>query len=415
MFITNPLTSLHTLKSILVAKIKESSALDKLPYADGASWNPKLTCLPGTRVTVLSLVHDWSRSLDNRRIFCLKGVAGSGKTAISNAVVQALKADGLLASAFFFDRANASRNTPRLLFSTIARDIAGLYPVIATDISASLEKEPALASAHLSRQFEALIAGPLRRHKTDRSIVLVIDALDEAVSDATDTDLLIILRDKVAQLPAHVRIFVTTRPTRVVEQVLFSKQEHIASHPLDVDSAESRHDIGIYIDFMARDEVIRSQMGIPWPDEALIYDLKVKAEGHFIWIATLFGYLRSAYQPRAKLRALLSSSVAHGQILEPTKKIDDLYATILEVCGDWNDPVFRKGYALFMGSIMAVKRPLSLAALRALHYGSQELSLQRLPRRFGSVLVGLHIRKTLIWQPGLISYELKPNLAFSVA
>ncbi|KAF7967177.1 hypothetical protein HWV62_35630 [Athelia sp. TMB] len=375
-------------ESEIVAKIKGLSALDKLPYAEGASWNPTLACLPGTRITLLSLVHDWARSCDNRRIFCLKGVAGCGKTAVSNAVAQALKAAGLLASAFFFDRADASRNTPRLLFSTIARDVAGLYPAIAADIAATLEAEPALASAHLSRQFEAFIAGPLRRHQIDHPIILVIDALDEAVPDEADTDLLTILRDEVPKLPARVRIFVTSRPTRVVEQVL-RDEEHITTHTLDINSAESQLDIATYIDSMVRDDMIRSQMGTPWPDEPLIHDLKVKTEGHFIWITTVLGYLRSAYQPREKLRALISSSVAHGQVLEPTRKINELYATILEVCGDWNDPAFREGYALFMGSVMAVKRPLSLAALRALHGGSQELSLGRLPQRFGSVLVGL--------------------------
>ncbi|KAF7974180.1 hypothetical protein HWV62_13213 [Athelia sp. TMB] len=372
----------------IVAKINRSSALDKLPYASGASWNPKLACLPGTRITMLTLVHDWARSRDNRPIFCLKDVAGSGKTAISHAVAQALKADGLLASAFFFDRADASRNTPRLLFSTIARDIAGLYPAIAADIGATLEEEPALATAHPSRQFEAFIAGPLRRYQIDHPIILVIDALDEAVPDDADTDLLTILRDEVPKLSARVRIFVTSRPTRVVEQVL-RDEEHITTHTLDINSAESQHDIATYIDSMVRDDVIRSQMGTPWPDEPLIRDLKVKTEGHFIWIATVFGYLRSAYQPREKLRALISSSVAYGQVLEPTRKINELYATILEVCGDWNDPAFREGYAVFMGSVMAVKRPLSLAALRALHGGSQELSLGSLPQRFGSVLVGL--------------------------
>lgn len=379
------------LRAILVVpQVKGSSlaALDKLPYADGASWNSTKACLPGTRATILSLVREWSRLSDDHRIFCLKGVAGCGKTAISNAVAQALKAAGLLASCFFFDRAIPSRNTPRLLFSTIARDIAGLYPAIAADIAAILEEEPALASAHLARQFEAFIAGPLRRHQIDHPIILVIDALDEAVPDEADTDLLTILRDEVPKLPARVRIFVTSRPTRVVEQVL-RDEEHITTHTLDINSAESHLDIATYIDSMVRDDMIRSQMGTPWPDEPLIRDLKVKTEGHFIWITTVFGYLRNAYQPREKLRALISSSVAHGRALEPTRKINELYATILEVCGDWNDPAFREGYALFMGSVMAVKRPLSLAALRALHGGSQELSLGSLPQRFGSVLVGL--------------------------
>ncbi|KAF7971925.1 hypothetical protein HWV62_19445 [Athelia sp. TMB] len=379
---------LHTLKAIVVAKIKDSSALARLPYVNGASWNPKLACLPGTRGTLLSLVRHWSRLRDHRHILCLKGVAGSGKTAIAHAVAQALDADDLLVSSVFFDCANASRNTPEFLFSTIARDIAGRFPAIAADIGALLEKEPALASAHPSRQFEALIAGPLRRHQIDRPIALVIDALDEAIRGDSEIEVLAILRDGVVNLPACIRIFITARPTRIIDQFL-SRKEHIASYVLDINSAENRQDVAIYIDAVLRDDFFRSEMGMPWPDEALIRDLKTMADGNFIWIATVFSYLRSTYMPKQKLHALLSASPTSSQVLEPTRKINDLYATILEVCGDWNDPDFCAGYALFMGSIMASKRPLSLAALRALHGGKEE-HFERLPQRFGSLLMGLH-------------------------
>ncbi|KAF7966026.1 hypothetical protein HWV62_40463 [Athelia sp. TMB] len=363
-------------------------ALDKLPYADGASWNPSLSCLPGTRLTLLSLVHDWARSRDNRRIFCLKGVAGSGKTAISNAVAQALKAYGLLASSFFFDLATPSRNTPRLLLSTIARDIAGLYPAIAADIAASLEEEPSLASAPLPRQFEAFIAGPLSRHSIDQQIIVVVDALDEGVRDDGNTDLLTILRDGFRKLPPNFRLFLTTRPTMIMERFL-SASDHISFHTLDINSPENRQDIAVYVNSMALDVEISSRMGPLWPDEALIHKLKIMAEGLFIWIATVFAYLRTAHKPRAKLHAVLTKSLAQAP-LEPIKRIDDLYAAILEVCGDWGDTDFCEDYAIFMGTIMAVKRPLSLAALRALYGGNEELSLDHLPQRFGSVLVGLH-------------------------
>ena len=281
-----------------------------------------------------------------------------------------------------------SRNTPRLLFTTIARDIAALYSAIAADISASLEKEPALATADLSRQFEAFIAGPLRRHPIDRQMVVVVDALDEAVCDDEDTDLLTILRDGITKLPLNFRLFLTSRPTRMIERFL-SASGHVSSHLLDIDSSENRQDIAAYVDAMVQDVAISSQMEPSWPDEALIHDLKIMAEGLFIWIATVFAYLRSSHKPRAKLRALLSKSLVQGS-LEPTKKIDALYAAILEICGDWDDADFCGDYAIFMGAIMAVKRPLSLAALRCLHGGDEELSLDRLPQRFGSVLVGLH-------------------------
>ncbi|KAF7978469.1 hypothetical protein HWV62_45591 [Athelia sp. TMB] len=372
----------------LVAKVKGISTLDKLSYADGASWNPTLACMSGTRVATLSLILQWSRSVDQHNILWLKGVAGSGKSAIAHAVAQMLHADGLLTSSFFFDRESPSCNTPRLLFTTIARDMARRSPTIAEDICATVESEPALASAHISRQFEAFLKGPLCRHPAERPVIVVIDALDESIRDESDTGLLTILRDGIAKLPSNFRLFLTSRPTRVIERFL-SQKDHISSLLLDIGSAENRRDIAAYVDAMLLDAAIGLQMGAPWPDEALIRDLKLMADGLFIWITTVFSYLRNAHKPRAKLRALLSKYHPHGP-LEPTKKIDALYGSILEVCGDWDDPDFRDDYALFMGAVMAVKRPLSLATLRALHGDKQELLLPNLPQRFGSVLVGLH-------------------------
>ncbi|KAF7974512.1 hypothetical protein HWV62_12088 [Athelia sp. TMB] len=372
----------------LVAEIKKSSALDKLSYAEGASWNPTLTCLPGTRVTTLAVIHRWSRSFDLHNIFWLNGVAGSGKSAIAHTVAQALYENGLLTSSFFFDREVASRNRPHLLFTTIAHDIAKFYPAIGTDIGAVLDNDPALASAHLSRQFEAFILGPLRRHTIDRPMILVIDALDETIHDDSDTELLEILRDGFAQLPSHFRVLITSRPMSSIERFL-SNNNHVTSYFIDIGSLENQLDIEAYIDVQLRDDVMRAQMGPPWPDEALIYALKALAEGLFIWIATIFGYLRSAYDPRAKLGDLLSKSNPQG-CLDGNKKIDALYTTILEKCGDWEDAHFCQDYNIFMGAIMAAKRPLSLAALRSLHGDTHQLSAKRLLKRFGSVLLGLH-------------------------
>ncbi|KAF7970973.1 hypothetical protein HWV62_22511 [Athelia sp. TMB] len=379
-----------------LATMKIASALERLPYADGASWNPTLTCLPGTRVSTLAAIHSWLHLVDHHNILWLKGVAGSGKSALAHTIAQALYRDGFLTSSFFFNRDINTCNTPLLLFTTIARDIARLYPAIAADIGAVLEQEPALASAHISRQFEAFIAGPLRRHPVDQQIVVVIDALDEAIRDDLDTDLLAILRDEFAKLPPSFRVLITSRSTRIIEHHLSGKP-HIAHHHIDINSAENREDIAAYVDAELQDSILCSQMGTHGPDSALIQDLKVMADGLFIWIATVFRYLRAAYNPKEKLRALLESrTYPHGRVLQPTTKIDALYSTILEAAGDWDDEDFRNGYALFMGSVMATKRPLSLAALRALHGGNQELSLDRLPQRFGPVLVGLHDEKELI-------------------
>ena len=372
-----------------VSKIAQNAVLIQLPYAQGASWDPNYTCLPGTCTGALSAINGWAHRIDSQRVFWVQGVAGSGKSAITHTIAQKLQSEGLLSSAFFFNRDIASRNTPQMLFTTIARDLARFHSGVAEDITAFLEKEPSLASSSLSRQFEAFILNPFRRRSQDHPILIVIDALDESIHDDLDTELLTILRDGAAKLPHYFRILITSRPMKSFQQ-FFSGSSHIITHSIDIHSIENRQDISMYVDAQMRDRVLCHAMGPGWQDDGtilLLQDLKKLAEGLFIWIVTVCSYLRTVYKPRAKLEALLSKSAPEGLPVE--KKMDGLYITILAACGEWEDIDFLQDYQLIMGAIMAAKRPLSLAALRELHSSSRELSPEDLLQRFGSVLVGL--------------------------
>ncbi|KAF7970394.1 hypothetical protein HWV62_24266 [Athelia sp. TMB] len=342
-------------------------------------------CLSGTRVSLLSAIGAWARLRDSQSIFWLNGVAGSGKSAIAHTVARSLREAGFLISAFFFSRDAASRNNPRFIFSTIARDLANLHSGIAEEIATALEKEPALPSASLSRQFDAFILKPSSHHSSDQPIVVVIDALDESIQNDRDTTLLAILRDETKKLPANFRILVTSRPTIEIEQFL-SENAHIKSYSLDIYSSENKQDITKYVDAQLCSDMIRSNVGTDWPGEEAIRELERLSGGLFIWIATICVYLRTVYNPRKKLRALLSHPSQESFTTD--KKMDNLYTTVLAACGDWDDADFLDDYDIVMGAIMAAKRPLSLTALQALHESIQYLSPQDLLKKFGSVLVG---------------------------
>ncbi|KAF7976945.1 hypothetical protein HWV62_5373, partial [Athelia sp. TMB] len=332
-------------------------------YAKGASWNPTLVCLSGTRVEILAVIYAWSHAVDSQNVLWLKAIAGSGKSAVAHRIAEMLQGEGRLAAAFFFSRDIASLSNSQLIVTTIARDIASHDAAIAQDISSVLESEPALASAHISRQFEALVAGPLRRRGRKLPFIVVIDALDEGINDAS-TALLDILRIDVPRLSSHLRIFITSRPTNTITNCL-SDLEHIRSLDIDTHSIINRNDIALYVDTKLREDATRNTMGLNGVNEAVVRDLKSLSEGLFIWIVTVFNYLRSAYKPREKLDALLSKSA--GRNLPTNKKMDDLYAGILEASGDWEDAAFVKDYQTVVGAVIAAKRPLSLAALKALH------------------------------------------------
>ncbi|KZP32539.1 TPR-like protein [Athelia psychrophila] len=372
----------------VATNIKETSTLDKLPYAKGASWDPNLACLAGTRATMLETADAWAREADST-ILWLSGVAGSGKTAIAHTVAQRLHKNGLLGSSFFFDRDIPSHDSAQMLCSTIARDLANAFPVIADYIAAALEGELGLASAPLARQFEELISKPLQRHPIDRPFVVVIDALDESIRDELDNTFLTIFRNEASQLPPLFRIFVTSRPTAQITSYL-SGAAHILSHSINIHSSENWKDVATFIDAQFQDSTMQSKMGPDGVDETLIIQLKDLAEGLFIWIVTVFNYLRTAFMSRQKLRALLSKSKPEGY--PPDIKMDNLYTSVLEISGDWDDRDFLQAYDIVMGTIMAAKRPLSLAALQALNNGIQDMSPEELLERFGSVLTGFQSR-----------------------
>jgi len=146
-----------------VSTIILNTAFASLPYAKGASWNPTLVCLPNTRVVLLEWIWKWINAAEPTgaaKIFWLCDVAGSGKSAIAHMVAQQCHEKGMLGSSFFFDRGISGRNEPCQLFSTIAQDLAGLYPAHAEDIVVVLEEEHSISSAPLTRQFDALMLKP---------------------------------------------------------------------------------------------------------------------------------------------------------------------------------------------------------------------------------------------------------------
>ena len=363
-------------------------ALDRLPLAQGASWDPGLACLPGTRLAMLSVIYEWLRSPESQRIFLLKGVAGSGKSAIAHSVAQMFHEKGPLglASSFYFSRDIVTRDSPQYLFTTIARDIASKYPAFAADVARALKVEPALASAPISRQFEALICGPLRRHPAHRPILIVIDALDESISKESDTNLLNLLRAAV-NLPTDLRLFITSRPTKKVEQYL-SREAHVKSHVIEINSDENQRDIAAYVDAKLRDDRLKSKMGNVELDEAVVRDLIAMSEGLFVWTAAVFDYLRGASNPIQDIKLLVSTSGLQG-CSAINRAMDALCATILDVCigDDWHDERLCRNYQHIIGVIVAARRPLPLVALRALHGDDQSPSLDALLEQFAGIIV----------------------------
>ena len=178
-------------------------------------------CLSGTRTEVLAHIKDWSFEDNGKRIFWLCGKAGTGKSTISRTVAQALKEARVLGASFFFKRGLADRSHARLLFPTIARQLADSLPAIGHAIAAALDNDALLCEKHLRIQFDKLLLQPLQSvpqaSTSSTGLILVIDALDECDNGENIKMILLLLSRIEAVTSIRLRIFVTSRPELPVE------------------------------------------------------------------------------------------------------------------------------------------------------------------------------------------------------
>src|SRR3984957_2538539 len=352
------------LRSVWIAYCSLASTLNTLPFAKGSSWNSLSVCQPGTRVTLLEDIWTWIQSAADTKsaeIFLLSDFAGTGKSSIAHSVAKSCYDAGLLASSFFFDRDVAERNGPQTLFTSIARDLAPLNRGFSERINLILENDRSLAWASPSRQFDQLILAPSLIHRFARPIVIVIDALDEGCSP----ELLKILCNEIPKLPGSFRIFLTSRPENHIV-IALSHAAHVHQRSIDISGDANKSDLGLYCRERLRHIASQKELGADWPGAQLSEEFQIKAEGLFIWVSAVSEYLSNpkTYDPDSKFRSLLSDRNLSG--LPAEQKMDKLYAEILNN-PDWDDKSYVEMYHLVVGSIVALKTPLSASAIQTLH------------------------------------------------
>jgi hypothetical protein len=360
------------------------TSLDTLPYAEGASWNPKLVCLKDTRKALIKDIIEWIYSTEESggaEIFWLSDVAGAGKSAIAHTIARYCNDHSLLGSSFFFDRNIPDRHTPQKLFTTIARDLVRLGNKFANHISLVVEEDRSVVSACQTRQFEKLILEPSFLYRIGKPVVIVIDGLDEGY----DLETLEILRDRVPELPGTFRIFMTSRPLDDIVTDL-SEAGHVHRRSIDIHGSSNQSDIGVYIRNRLHYISSRKRLAVEWPGEVRTNHLINKSEGLFVWVSIVSEYLRTAVHPDRKLSTILYERNLSGVSMDD--KMDTLYSEVLSTC-DWADEDFVHGYHLLMGAIMTAKAPLSSIALKSLHRQHAELDIDGVLRPLGSLLTGL--------------------------
>jgi hypothetical protein len=379
--LNDSLRSLKDIHNITISldRVHDKLDLAKLTYANDATYDSAADgelarCLAGTRAELLSDISRWSTDTAGERIFWLCGKAGTGKSTIARTVAQKLDEEGLLGASFFFKRGHADRSHAKLVFPTIARQLADKFREVSHEIAKALDHDSLACSKRLESQFDQLLSQPLKSVTQLRApsagIVLVVDALDECES-GVDTETILLLLSRIEEIASiRLRIFVTSRPELPIESG-FRAMTGSLHRDVRLEQAQKttiERDIRAFFvdqfeEIKQKSESLDDELPTDWPGEGNICILVQKAVPLFIFAFTITRFLSS--DPRNRLHLILSQGSG-----KTFSSLEDTYLPILRqvvICGDDDERQTRiQEFQSIVGSIVLLYDPLSASALAEL-------------------------------------------------
>jgi hypothetical protein len=282
------------------------------------------------------LIERWTDGQDDRCIFWLDGLAGTGKSTIARTVARKCYDQKRLGASFFFSRGGGDVGDAGKFCTSIAVQISGLIPTFKRHVCDSIIKHSNIASLCLNDQWHELVLEPLSKlsegESPAQSLVIVIDALDEC-SNEDEIGVVLQLLSEVRQLKnVRLRTLLTSRPELPVRYGF--RQISDAGHYDFVlhDKSSSIVDCNIPTFFEHNLGIIRQKYGLDleWPDKPIVQKLVQNANGLFIWAATACRFIREGrqYAPR-RLDTILRSTSGTGTVTAPEKHLDEIYTMIL--------------------------------------------------------------------------------------
>jgi hypothetical protein len=354
--------------------------LDHLPYAREASFNSytqqhEPVCLPKTRVDLLREIHSWADRQDDRWIFWLSGLAGTGKSTVARTVARSYHHKQRLAASFFFSRSGGDVGHARKFVTSIAVDIANGVPASRQYIRDAVVARTDIASRPLREQWNHLILTPLSKlgeadYPVPIPLVLVVDALDECDIDSDIHDILQLLSETRSLTRDRLRVLLTSRPETPIRDgfchiPLVDHQDVVLQH---ISRSIVDHDIALLLQHDLQLTGHKLNLPADWPGAEIIAQLVQSAGGLFIWAATACRFIRDGdrFAPK-RLETILRND---GEVTTgPEKLLNQIYTTVLE------NSIRDRGYTIeeqaellihieyVLGSIIVLCSPLSAQSL----------------------------------------------------
>jgi hypothetical protein len=369
--------------------LTSSSGLDRLPSAADAPFNSynkqhAPTCLPNTRVDLLHEIYNWADRQDERYIFWLNGLAGTGKSTIARTVARRYFDQKRLGASFFFSRGGGDVGHAGKFFTSIAVQLAKNLPCLQQGICDAIVANSDIATQSLGDQWRQLILGPVSKLSGDScplAYVLIIDALDECDDDKNIQIILQLLAEVRSLKTVQLRLFLTSRPEIPIRYGFYdipeTEHQDFVLHSISPSIVD--RDIYVFLEYNLRNIRQERSLDASWPSEQIIERLVQNADGLFIWAATACRFIHEGKRfAVARLDMVLKGgSISSATV--PEKHLNEIYTTVLKqsVGSHYTDEEKEYQYKMLreiLGSTVALFSPLSASSLgRLVHVTKQDI------------------------------------------
>ena len=367
--------------------------LDRLPIAKGASFNSheegsNPTCLDNTRVELLDQISAWIHDPNDKALFWLNGMAGTGKSTISRTIACSLSETNRLGGSFFFKRGGADRGNATKLMTTIARQLADKEPKVASMLMQTIETDSTILSSAIQEQFQKLVFEPLSKISLSSPLVIIIDAMDECEGDDKIRAIIHLFSCIQSQHIPWLKVFMTSRPDLPIRLGFAKAQGTYKDFILqEIRSDIIEHDISIFLEYELRSirddyNLTAGETRLPpdWPGESRIKALVDLANPLFISAATACRFIS---EPSHGHPDMLLEEILAYKGKSATSGFDATYLPILnrQITGIQSerkrDEVIQQLRKL-IGTIITLESPLSISALEGLLNISQVIIADQL-------------------------------------
>ncbi|OBT42047.1 hypothetical protein VE00_07428 [Pseudogymnoascus sp. WSF 3629] len=370
--------------------IGREDPLSVLPFAAHALFNSydrqhEPACLPGTRVDLLQEIYEWADGQDRqneRCIFWLNGLAGTGKSTISRTVARRYNEQKRLGASFFFSKGGGDVGNASKFLTSLAVQLALNVPPLRQYICEAATKRSDIASLSLSEQWRQLVLNPLSNLQSGscNSYILVVDALDECDNENDVRIILQLLAEARSLETVRLRVFLTSRPEIPIRYSMHDipQAEHQDFVLHNVPSPIVDNDISLFLEYNLG--IIRQEctLGADWPGKVVLRRLVLHACGLFIWAATACRFIREGRRfARKRLDTILKGS--SSAITAPEKHLNEIYLAVLKnsISSEYSDEEKDEICDMLkhtLGSTVVLFSPLSAFSLsRLLHLPKEDI------------------------------------------